>query len=280
MPASDDGHSGDATYEVDKLRFVALPLRYAAMSSLRLLTISLVLFPSIASAHVALTDPVPRSGDNGLTMEPCGGVAAGTPTALMAGDTVTVTWAVGQAHGGSLTIDFSPGDDAGFEGYVLASDVPDGEGSPTSMDVQLPNLDCDACTLRVVQVNPDRSNYYSCADISLSGASASSSGDGSSGGDTSGGSSSGGESTGGPAETSSSGGGDESTDASATMSGTATTSATSATATAGDTGSGGTDSSAGTDDDDSGGCSCNSSAAPAPWLLVGLAGLVARRRRR
>jgi MYXO-CTERM domain-containing protein len=252
------------------------------MSPLRLLTVALCLLPCVASAHVALTDPVPRSGDNGLTMMPCGGVAAVAPIALMAGDMISVSWAVGQAHGGSLTIDFSPGDDMGFDSYVLASDVSDEEGMPTSMDVQLPDLDCDACTLRLVQVNPDRESYYSCADVSLSGASSSSSESGSSGGEgSSSGGSSGGSSEGGPADSSSSGGGDESSDGgSVTASGTATTSATGATATAGESSSAGTDTSAGNDDSESSGCSCNAAATPAPWLLVVFAGLCVRRRSR
>ncbi|HWB80465.1 MAG TPA: DUF6595 domain-containing protein [Nannocystaceae bacterium] len=249
----------------------------------RFFALSLCLLPSIASAHVALTDPVPRSGDNGLTMGPCGGVPAGAPTAYMAGETISVSWAVGQAHGGSLTIDLAPADDAGFEMYVLAMDVSDEEGMPTSIDVQLPNIDCEACTLRLTQVNPDEEEYYSCADISLSGASATESSSGSSGGDdTSGGSSGGGSSDGGSADGSSSDGGDETTGASASASATdATASATGAsatsTATAGGESSG--DTSAGGDDSESSGCSCNSSGASPVWMLVALAGLATRRRR-
>ena len=251
----------------------------------RLLALSLCLLPSIASAHVALTDPVPRSGDNGLTMGPCGGVPAGAPTAFMAGETISVSWAVGQAHGGSLTIDLAPADDAGFEMYVLAMDVSDAEGMPTSMDVQLPDIDCDACTLRLTQVNPDDDEYYSCADISLSGASATGSSSGSSGGEeTSGGSSGGGSTEGGSADGSSSDGGDETTGASASASATgasatgASATGATATATAGE-GSDGSDTSAGGDDSESSGCSCNSSGSSSAWMLVALASLAMRRRR-
>lgn len=249
----------------------------------RLFALSLCLLPSLASAHVALTDPVPRSGDNGLTMGPCGGVPAGAPTAYMAGETISVSWAVAQAHGGSLTIDLAPADDTGFRMYVLATDISDGEGMPTSMDVQLPDIDCDACTLRLTQVNPSEDNYYSCADISLSGASATGSSSGSSGGEaSSGGSTEGGSTDGGSADGTSSDGGDETTGASASASATgasatgATASAT-ATATAGGESSG--DTTAGGDDSESSGCSCSSNTSSSTWMLVALAGLAMRRRR-
>jgi MYXO-CTERM domain-containing protein len=248
------------------------------------LTFALLLLPSIASAHVAMTDPVPRSGDNGLTVGPCGGIPAGAPTPFTAGETITVSWAVGQPHGGSLTIDFAAADDTGFRQYVLAADVSDAEGMPTSIDVQLPDIDCEACTLRLTQINPNDDEYYSCADITLSGASGGSTGgcDGTAGGD---------ESTGTPGE--STGGGDSSTgdpdpgstsDDSASAS--ASASATGASATVGGgsaegTGDGGS-SSGTTEDDEDSGCSCTSDrGANGMGALVALGlGLLARRRRR
>lgn len=247
------------------------------------LALSLLLLPTIASAHVAMTDPVPRSGDNGLTVGPCGGIPAGAPTAFTAGETITVSWAVGQPHGGSLTIDFAAADDTGFRQYVLATDVSDAEGMPTSIDVQLPDIDCEACTLRLTQINPNDDEYYSCADIALSGASGGSTGggDGTAGGD---------ESTGGPGE--STGGGGSSTgepdpgstsDDSASAS--ASASATGASATVGGgsadgTGDGGS-SSGTTEDDDDSGCSCTSGRGAngtGALLVLGL-GLLVRRRR-
>jgi len=252
-----------------------LPAACIALSSL--------LLPSLASAHVAMTDPVPRSGDNGLTVGPCGGIPAGAPAAFTAGETITVSWAVGQPHGGSLTIDFAAADDTGFRQYVLATDVSDAEGMPTSIDVQLPDIDCEACTLRLTQINPNDDEYYSCADIALSGASGGSTGggDGTAGGD---------ESTSGPGE--STGGGDSSTgepdpgstsDDSASAS--ATASATDASATvgggSGEGTAGGGDGSGPTDDDDGGGCSCTSDrgANGVVGLLVLGFGLLVRRRR-
>lgn len=228
-----------------------------------------------------MTDPVPRSGDNGLTVGPCGGVPAGAPTPFTAGETITVSWAVGQAHGGSLTIDFSAADDMNFRSYVLATDVSDADGMPTSIDVELPNIDCDACTLRLTQVNPNDDEYYSCADIALSGASATGSTGGS---DSSGGAdSSGGGSTTDP-------GSESGVDETAGDSGSASASASATDPSAGEAG-GSTDGSSGLvtdsevtvvpgDDDSDSGCGCRSTGGGSPWWLgLGL-GLAVRRRRR
>ena len=141
------------------------------------------LVPSVAWAHVALVDPPPRSGDNGLTAEPCGDVApTGNPKQYMAGETITVTWAIGTSHGGTLRIELAEMNDMGFDEHVLAMDISDAEGMPESADVTLPDIDCDACTLRVIQVNPEEDNYVSCADVQLMGASAGSSGGATTGG--------------------------------------------------------------------------------------------------
>jgi MYXO-CTERM domain-containing protein len=238
------------------------------MKSLVLFTSALVLLaPSIADAHVVMTSPTPRSGDNGLTMEPCGGVAAGMAQPLTAGDTITVEWEVGQSHDGTITIDFAEADDMGFRSHVLAMDLPD-PGGAGSAEVELPNLDCAACTLRVIQVNPNEANYVSCADVELTGAvAATTDGDGTGGGgdstggggDTTGG---GGESSGGPGG--STGGGDS---ASASASAGETSAASAGTVGDGDS----TGAPADGGDGDDGGCSCRTQpSSGAAWMLGGL----------
>jgi MYXO-CTERM domain-containing protein len=228
------------------------------------------LVPSVASAHVALVDPPPRSGDNGLVMEPCGGVApTGTPTQYMAGETITVQWEIGMSHGGTVRIDLAEADDMGFDANVLAMDLPDTDGAPNSADVVLPNVDCDACTLRVIQQNPEEDNYVSCADVQLMGATAGSTG----GGDTGSGDSTGGDTTGpsgddsdtGPVGGDSTGGGDDSPPATDGPVGVPD-----------DGSSGGSEA----EGDDGGGCSCTTTptSAPAWMLLLGLLALPRRRR--
>ena len=246
-----------------------------ATMTLRSLTVTLaiLLVPSLASAHAALSDPTPRSTENGLTTEPCGDLPAGAPTMFMAGETITVSWAVGQGHGGFLQIDFAEADDV-FGETILATDIPDTEGSPTSMDVTLPDVDCDACTLRLIQINPDEANYVSCADVQLVGGGGSSSG----GTEGSGSGSTGGESSGGPIGTT----GDPDDTTSTGPDGTTSATASASTSTAGndtsatDDGSGTTDAE---EDDSSGGCGCRSTGDATP-LALGLLVLFAVRRRR
>lgn len=249
--------------------------------------------PSLVSAHVLMTDPTPRSGENGLTAQPCGDVPAGPPAQFMAGETITVSWTVGQTHGGSLQIDFSEADDMNFGDYLLAMGVSDAEGMPTSVDVQLPNINCDACTLRLIQVNPNEADYVSCADVQLMGATEGTTG-GSGGGDESTGGG-GGDSTGGGGGEGSSGDGGASATDTGGGGGSASASASGASASAsgggddapvGDDGGGtlgtgdGTGGSAGSDED-SGGCRIGTTArSGSPWLLLGALGLWLRRRRR
>lgn len=240
------------------------------------------LVPSVAWAHVALVDPAPRSGDNGLTAEPCGDVApTGNPQQYMAGETITVTWAVGTSHGGTLRIDLAEMNDMGFEEHVLAMDISDAEGMPESADVTLPDIDCDACTLRVIQVNPEEDNYVSCADVQLMGASAGSTGgdttggggDSSGGGDTTAAGTEGGNQGTGPVgDDSSDGGGDDVND---DDDGTTPPGTDGGSMTAGDSTGG-----AEADSEDSGGCGCTTRSTAAPLWMAGLIGLAAMRRRR
>lgn len=243
--------------------------------------------PTLATAHVALSDPSPRSDENGLNTGPCGDIAPGdAPTMYTAGETVTVVWEVGQSHGGSLRIDFATADDAGFEMNVLAMDVPDADNAPMMLDVELPDVECEACTLRVTQLNPDEDDYYSCADVQLIAAEGST---GTGGGSTGGDESTGGEMTtgldgtgdGNPATTGDDtgmpddgnpddgaddgpdDGGDDGGDDS------------------GDTGADtdGATSGAGADDDDGGGCSVHTTPSHgAWWLLFGIGAFALRRR--
>jgi MYXO-CTERM domain-containing protein len=122
-----------------------------------------------AAAHITLVDPPARSEDNNLQVLPCGDIAAtDRPTELMEGETITVSWVVGQHHGGTIRIALSPADDLGFDDNVLAADIPDNDGDPTSYDLTVPSLPCDACTLQVYQESEHGDdNYVSCADIRI-----------------------------------------------------------------------------------------------------------------
>lgn len=165
-----------------------------------------VLLASPASAHIRLQVPQSRytdreSGDGGFC--PCGVVTGGRrcrlpaersdpnrsderATALPGGSTLRVRLEEYVGHAGRLRVAFDPDgaelDD--FDAHVL-TDIPDpegntgnsGEGSFWEIEVQLPNIDCERCTLQVFQrvdgdqqspvLSPDETGYFACADLLL-----------------------------------------------------------------------------------------------------------------
>ncbi len=163
---------------------------------------------STADAHIELLSPTARytiaeSGDNKAC--PCGlgdsNRLCNIPedrsdpnrsdrvTTLTAGGTVTVRFSEYVGHSGRyrVAIDFDGADLDDFNDNILL-DVPDppgsagntGDGSIWEFEVQLPDMECDNCTLQLIQMMdgnttdpvPDpvgRSSYYTCADIILAG---------------------------------------------------------------------------------------------------------------
>lgn len=125
-----------------------------------------------AHAHARLTSPMPRNNQANLKVGPCGGIApTGAFTAFAPGETITVKWEETIAHPGYYRIAFSPGMDQGFDQHVLADQLPNPSGVQSGQaQVTLPDLECTQCTLQLIQVmtesNPP-SNYYSCADLTL-----------------------------------------------------------------------------------------------------------------
>jgi uncharacterized protein (TIGR03382 family) len=144
---------------------------------MRTLSIALMLvaLPSLASAHIVLTSPTPRSGSDGLKTGPCGNVApTGSPAVFGIGETITVTWLETVDHPGYYRIAFSPGDDAGYDDNVLLDDIADIQctGTPCTYEAQvvLPATPCEGCSLQLIQymgTSAPYSPYFSCADITL-----------------------------------------------------------------------------------------------------------------
>jgi uncharacterized protein (TIGR03382 family) len=155
-----------------------------------------VLVPSIASAHAVLTYPPPRT--TALKTGPCGaaGSTRGTNvTTLTGGTTLTVKWNETVDHPGhyriSLDVDgqdfvVPPTADGNTEGMlnVVKDLIPDIQGPPlpTSprpymFDITLPDVNCNNCTLQMIQVMTDKAPYttdpgsddiyYQCADITI-----------------------------------------------------------------------------------------------------------------
>jgi MYXO-CTERM domain-containing protein len=162
---------------------------------MRYLVIATVLAPAIASAHIALVDPPPRT--NMLKTRQCGDPTAprGTPMVLPPGSTYTVKWLETVDHPGHYRISFdNDGDDffippnttattVGMDPTVMIDLIPDVQGNfppagrPYSQQITFPNIECTNCTLQVIQLMTDKPPYttaptsddiyFQCADIQL-----------------------------------------------------------------------------------------------------------------
>ena len=168
-------------------------------------SVGVVAVPAPAAAHIHLTSPLSRTdlatGDQ--KDQHCGYagyVRASHPertTVLAPGATITVAWDETVDHPGFYRIAFQPsgevfglpppGAGGGFPdtaqpglddsngSIVLVDRIADGT---SSMAVTLPDLECDDCTLQLIQVMTDKppytttldSNdiYFNCADLVLS----------------------------------------------------------------------------------------------------------------
>ncbi len=162
------------------------------------------LSPALGAAHLRLTSPPARyvQDDSGLKRAPCGsGTATGTVTRVAPGQALEVTWRESVGHAGHFRIALAA-DPSDFveptsldvpepaPSWVLADGIADQTGTRTySRVVELPNRECRACVLQVIQVmsnGPDGTNtgpfsgvYHACADLDISAMA----GDGGVGGD-------------------------------------------------------------------------------------------------
>jgi len=143
-----------------------------------------------ALAHVDLESPTDR-GCIDQKVGPCGSGCndrSGNVTALEPGSTITVRWTETVDHTGHFRISF---DDDGIDdfqdptGYddiqeiptlpVLLDGIADKNGGQYSAQVTLPDVECDNCTLQLIQVMTDKPPftaggndiYYRCADLTL-----------------------------------------------------------------------------------------------------------------
>lgn len=156
-----------------------------------LVAAALALFAADAGAHIDMISPVPRhAGGTEQKAGPCGvaGSVRGTNiTTFAPGETITVTWNETVPHPGWYRISF---DDNGDDGFIDPASIDDVNNSPTvlldeitdldglqsyTQEVTLPNIECDNCTLQLIQVMTDKQGdgwgnnefYYRCADLVL-----------------------------------------------------------------------------------------------------------------
>ena len=163
--------------------------------------LTIVLFcANTASAHLALNFPESRHGPDVLKEGPCGieGSSRGENISVFApGGTIEVQWNEYIDHPGHFRTAFDESGNDSFQDpvcldncnsrsmvieqqaadpTVLLDAIPDTPiGGLSSASVTLPNIECDNCTLQVIQVMTDKPPYaiggidlyYQCADIVL-----------------------------------------------------------------------------------------------------------------
>jgi hypothetical protein len=145
-----------------------------------------------ALAHVRLESPASRYGDE-MKLRPCGingGLRTTRVTTVRPGQVVNVVFDEFIDHPGYFRIAFDPAGDSALgppvwngSAFVNPPDVNvlvDHISNPPGLthgDVQvtLPNIECDTCTLQLIQVMTDKPPfdglddfYYQCADLRLS----------------------------------------------------------------------------------------------------------------
>ncbi len=163
-----------------------------------LLALPVILAPALARAHLGLDAPESRHGQNVLKDGPCG--RSGDPrsanvTTFRPGETIEVRWNEYIDHPGHFRIAFDadgvddlvdpvclsgcdttrPTIEFNSNANVLLDNIPDTRGGESRVNVTLPDIECDNCTLQVIQVMydkppytlPGNDIYYQCADLVL-----------------------------------------------------------------------------------------------------------------
>lgn len=149
---------------------------------------SLLFLVPAAEAHVRLDSPVQRGESDAQKAEPCGesGSVRGTKVATFRpGSQMTLRWTETIAHAGHYRIAFDKDGQDDFPeptvtpGVVGGGILADGlfpttdsnrNNAEYSHTITLPDVECDNCTLQLIQVMTDRAApyYFRCNDLVLS----------------------------------------------------------------------------------------------------------------
>lgn len=152
-----------------------------------ILAVAALLHAAAAHAHIQLVYPPQRYAEQ--KQGPCGrsgGVRGDNVSVFAPGQTITVMWKETVGHPGHFRVSFDEdGDDdfvnpAAYDDFytnsaVLIDNIKDtGCGDVSQVQVTLPDIECENCTLQVVQVMTDKGPYgdgndlyYQCSDIAL-----------------------------------------------------------------------------------------------------------------
>ncbi len=154
---------------------------------------ALVAVPSLAAAHISLTNPTPRTTAS-IKTRPCGAAnsvrgAVPAGNVFAPGATVDVRWTETVGHPGHFRISFDLDgqdftipltyNDATQSINVLKDSIPSRAttGAMYTQTITLPNQACENCTLQLIQMMTDKPPYttdalsddiyFQCADIAL-----------------------------------------------------------------------------------------------------------------
>lgn len=149
-----------------------------------------LLWPTAGFAHISLVLPEDR-GCSGEKTGPCGSScdpARSHVTELEPGSTITVRWTETIDHDSHYRISFDDDGDDDFADPESFDDIQENPTLPVLLDgiadrdgggqyeaqVTLPDIECDNCTLQLIQVMYDKGPtygdndiYYRCADLTL-----------------------------------------------------------------------------------------------------------------
>ena len=148
-----------------------------------------VAFPQVAAAHIEITSHETRHGVDQQKVGPCGAAGAGpgdTVYTYAPGQTVELRWHEFIDHPGHYRVAFDVTGSDAFVDPATADDLFAGEtvvldGIADEPDVhdyavqlELPEQECEACTIQIVQVMTDKPPfgdgndlYYHCIDVRL-----------------------------------------------------------------------------------------------------------------
>jgi len=152
-----------------------------------LVPVAVLAAPSVASAHIELMNPAPRQTTS-IKIGPCGDATtprSSSPTVLEPGATITVAWQETIGHPGHYRISFDEDgqdftvpldfNDTSQSENVLVDMIADVSGTTVyHQEITLPDVECESCTLQLIQMMTDKPPYgdgndlyFQCADLAL-----------------------------------------------------------------------------------------------------------------
>jgi Lytic polysaccharide mono-oxygenase, cellulose-degrading len=147
--------------------------------------LSIVFISSLSWGHARLVSPTPRSNDSGIKSGPCGGLArSANPMVLQGGQSLAISWQETVNHPGKFLFALSMANDNFTQNLASVTDNQNGGGLPHSYStiVAIPNINCETCTIQMIQSMEENPNapsyYYSCADVRIVATSGSGTGGG------------------------------------------------------------------------------------------------------